>query len=143
MGEEIGISGRQVQRYINLNNLLPALLDMVDQKKIQLKLGESIAALRIDVQAWILEYLTIGGTINAEVVNKLRIRDEEEGLTADIADYILNEGNYKEKQRKITLNDTKLRLYFDSDYSKDDIEEIIYQLLDQWKWNQEGAVDDE
>lgn len=143
LGEEIGISGRQVQRYINLNNLLPALLDMVDQKKIQLKLGESIAALRIDVQAWILEYLTIGGTINAEVVNKLRIRDEEEGLTADIADYILNEGNYKEKPRKITLNDSKLRLYFGSDYSKDDIEEIIYQLLDQWKWNQEGAVDDE
>jgi len=139
VGEHAGLSGRQVQRYLNLNYLIPELLDRVDDKSIAMNMALELATLRIDVQTWINTYLEMNGAVNIETIRRIKEVDDSDGLTQDVADYIPNEQNYKPKARKLTISEKKLNSYFSADYSMDDIEGIVLQLLDEWKWSQEGA----
>lgn len=142
-GEEAGLSGRQVQNYLKLNNLIPEFMDMVDSKKIQMVLGTELASMRSEIQTWIYEYVKIGSPINMELVRKLRQVDETEGLDEKVVGYILKEDDFKQKARKITISERKLNHYFPEFYSVEDMETVLYQLLDQWKRNQEREANNE
>ena len=134
-GRDAGISGRQVQKYLSLNNLLPELMDMLDDKKIIISLAAEIAGLRPEVQYWVYEHVSIGGPIKADVIAKLKELDEENALNQDVADYVLNKDVFRDKPRKVVLSDKKLSEYFPSYYSQEDIEGVIFKLLDYWKDN--------
>lgn len=136
VGESAGMSGRSVQRYISLNNLLPELLDYLDEKKISIAVALEISGLRKEVQHWVYEHLSIGGPIKVDVVAKLKELDEEDGLNQDVADYILNKDVFKERPRKVIITDKKLSEYFPLYYSSEDIEGVIYKLLEYWKESQ-------
>lgn len=142
-GEEAGLSGRQVQRYLNLNDLNQGFLDMVDDKKIQMGLGLEIASMRPEVQQWLFECVEMGSIINSDIISKLKRVDETEGLDEDIINCILNEQEQKSKSRKITLSERKLNKYFSEMYTIEEIESILYNLLDQWKRTIEGEYSDE
>lgn len=142
-GEEAGLSGRQVQRYLNLNDLNQGFLDMVDDKKIQMGLGLEIASMRPEVQQWIFGFVAMGSVINSDIISKLKRVDETEGLDEDVINCILNEQEQKPKSRKITLSERKLNKYFSEMYTIEEIESILYNLLDQWKRTIEGEYSDE
>jgi ParB family chromosome partitioning protein len=142
-GEEAGLSGRQVQRYLNLNDLNQGFLDMVDDKKIQMGLGLEIASMRPEVQQWLYECVEMGSIINSDIVSKLKRVDETEGLDEDVINCILNEQEQRPKSRKITLSERKLNKYFSEMYTIEEIESILYNLLDQWKRTIEGEYSDE
>lgn len=142
-GKEAGISGRQVQKYLNLNNLLPEFLDLLDEKKIIINIATAIAGLRPEVQRWVYEHVSIGGPIKADVIAELKSIDEEDGLSQDVTDYILNRDVFKEKPKKIVISDKKLSEYFPDYYSAEDMEGVIFYLLEQWSKGQEGSAKDE
>ena len=143
LAEDAGISGRQIQRYINLNMLIPELLELVDQKKLQLKMADKIASLSTDIQEYINEYISLGGSISMDAIDRIKAAAEDSVVTGEVVDYILNENKYKDKAKKVVINEKKLNMYFPNYYSIDDIEGVIYQLLDQWKWSREGAEENE
>ena len=143
IGHEANMSGRTVQRYVALNALIPDLLDMVDEKKIVMGTALDICALREEVQDWIYEFVALGGTITPTLIRRLREADETEELTHEVADYILNEENYKKKPKKITISETKLNKYFPAYFELKDIEGVIFMLLDRWANDQRGDTADE
>ena len=142
-GEEAGLSGRQVQRYLNLNDLNHGFLDMVDNKRIQMTLGLEIASMRPEVQQWLYESVEMGSVINSDIIKHLKHVDETEGLDEDVINYILNEQEQKPKGRKIILSERKLNKYFSDIYEIEEIETILYSLLDKWKRTMEGENNDE
>lgn len=137
IGEMYGMSGRQVQRYLRLNELIPELLNEVDSKRIQLMLAVDISFLSKQVQMWLFNAHLNGMKIKPEHIKTLRVLDENEALSEEDVFDVLDAGN-KIKGREITLSDSKINYYFSVDYSSKDIKEIIYQLLKNWKESMEG-----
>ena len=142
-GDEAGLSGRQVQRYLNLNDLNQGFLDMVDDKRIQMTLGLEIASMRPEVQQWLYGAVEMGSVINSDIIKHLKQVDETEGLDEDVINYILNEQEQKPKGRKIILSERKLNKYFSDMYEIEEIETILYSLLDRWKRTMEGENSNE
>ncbi len=138
-GKEAGISGRQVQKYLSLNDLLPEFLDLLDDKKIIMNIAAGIAGLRPEVQKWVYEHVSIGGPIKADVIAQLKELDEEGGLNQDVADYVLNKDVFKPKPRKFVMTDKKLSEYFPPYFTVEDIEGILFELLAQWRDSQEES----
>lgn len=136
IGEQSGMSGRTVQRYLSLNQLLPELMQMVDDKKIVMNVALELTGFDGEVQGWILEYLQMGGTLNVEMLRKIKDASETREVTMNLVDEILNEHAHKPKSRKLVISEKKLLKYFEPYYTIDDIEEVVYLLLDQWKRNQ-------
>ncbi|MDD3415656.1 MAG: ParB/RepB/Spo0J family partition protein [Lachnospiraceae bacterium] len=140
VGESNGISGRQVQRYMRLTELIPEILDMIDEKKLQLVCGVELSYLEKQVQEWIMNCILCKGAScpKLEHIVNLRRQAEKETLTQSLVEYILNENMEKQTATKITLPEKKLISYFPSGYSTKDMEQIIYSLLEKWKSENEG-----
>ena len=140
VGESNGISGRQVQRYMRLTELIPELLDLIDEKKLQLVCGVEISYLDKQIQEWIMNWILRSCTSypKLEQIVNLRRQAEKEILTQSLVEYILNENMEKQVATKIILSEKKLYTYFPVGYSTKDIEQIIYTLLEKWKCENEG-----
>lgn len=126
VGETNGLSGRQVSRYIKLTQLLPELLEMVDEKKIAIKLAVEIAELSEKEQQEILDYYNLGYKVSMEQIKSIKNKEK----TTDIIE------QSEEKSRestKVTISESKLNKYFPENYTKAEMENIIYQLLEKWK----------
>lgn len=139
-GEEAGLSGRQVQRYLNLNDLHAGFLDRVDDGRMQMSLGLEIASMRPEIQQWLFEYADMGAIISSSLIKKLKSVEETEGLDKEVIGIIIHEDDIKPKARKITISERKLNKYFSSSYSISDMESVIFSLLDQWKIDTEGET---
>lgn len=137
LGEIYGMSGRQVQRYLRLNELIPELLEEVDCKRIQMVLAVDISYLSKDVQRMIYKEFLNGAKIKAEHIKQLRVLEEVETIDEEDVESIVNAGN-RVKGREISISEQRLNYYFSADYSSKDIKEIIYRLLEEWKNSQEG-----
>ena len=129
VGEGLGLSGRQVKRYIRLTKLMPDLLEMVDDKKISMIIGVELSFLEEDIQKWILEEINNGLKVTFE---KIEIIKQERDVSKEKIHNIF-ECNETKKKRKVTLSEKKLNVYFEASYSTEEIEGIICSLLEQWK----------
>lgn len=140
VGESNGISGRQVQRYMRLTEVIPELLVMIDEKKLQLVCGVEMSYLDKQTQGWILGWIHSNNTSypKLEQIVNLRRQAEKEVLTQSLVEYILNENMEKQVASKIIISEKKLNTYFPVGYSTKDIEEIIFTLLEKWKFENEG-----
>ena len=138
-GSEAGLSGRQVQRYLQLNSLLPEILELLDNKKITMAVAMEIAGLRPEVQQWVYDHISIGGPIKVDIVVQLKELDEEGNLNQDVTDYILNKDVFKPKPRKFVMTDKILSEYFPPYYTLEDIEGILFELLEEWRDSQEES----
>ena len=138
LAEQVGESSKQIQRYIRLTELIPELLDMVDNKKIQFTVAVDISYIDKEMQKWIYEYIRDNGFIKPNQIAVLRKRMDDENVGHSYMISILNNCITPKKNRKVTLPEKKLKHYFSPEYSQEQMEEIIVALLEKWKKEREA-----
>ena len=132
MGEEAGESAKTVQRYIWLSRLSDGLLAMVDMKKLGFMQGLDISFLDSEAQEWVSDLLEEKSiSVTTSQSTKLKEYGKSGELTSAMVNLILSEE--KPKERKVTIKADKINQYFEGDYSAEDIEKIILELLEKWK----------
>ena len=137
IGEENGMSGRQVKRYIRLTELIPELLEYTDNKKIALTMGVELSYLNPQVQKWVYEYFNENGSLKPVQVAALREVLDQTALTQQAVLEILKNALSKPKESgKLSISEKKLNKYFPTNYSAKQREDIIISLLEQWAQNQ-------
>ena len=137
LGEQLGISSAQIQRYIRLTELIPELLDMVDTKKLNFTIAVDISYIDKEMQKWIYEYIRDTGFIKPKQITALRKQLEEGPVNQGFMISIFNSCIVvKAPERKVVLSGKKLTKYFPEDYSETDMEKVIETLLEQWKREQ-------
>lgn len=130
-------SGRQVQRYVRLTNLIPELLDMVDNKKISFNPAVELSYLGEKQQRAFLE--AMDSTQNAPSVSqaqKLKKMAQKGEFTAEKASEIM-EQEKKSELDTVTIKNEILRKYFPRNYTPRQMEQKIIQLLDAWQQQKE------
>ena len=137
LGEQLGISSAQIQRYIRLTELIPELLDMVDAKKLNFTIAVDISYIDKEMQKWIYEYIRDTGFIKPKQITALRKQLEQGSVNQGFMISIFNSCIVvKAPERKVVLSGKKLTKYFPEDYSETDMEKVIEALLEQWKREQ-------
>ena len=132
VGENAGDSARTVQRYIRLTELIPELLEWVDIGKIPMIVGERISFLPENEQQWIIQAARDNRIIPSKRQAE-RIKEEsEKGELTEAGIYALL-ADKPESGIKVTIPFKQLRNYFPEEYTKAEIEEVIYSLLEEWK----------
>ena len=132
IGEPTGESAKTVQRYIRLAGLLDELLDMVDKKQLGFIPGVDIAYLTKEQQYWVFEILSNAScSVTKEQAASLKEYGKSGELTKAVVELLLCREKIKEK--KITIKRERIRNYFPEDFSNQEIEDVIYQLLEEWK----------
>lgn len=131
VGEAAGESGKTVQRYIWLARLSEELLGMVDKKKLGLVQGVDISFLSEEAQQWVEAVIEDSG-VNVSMVQSAKLKEygKKGELTMPMVKLILTED--KPKERKFTMKADRLSRYFPDDFSDDEIENVIYGLLEEW-----------
>ena len=138
LGEQLGVSSAQVARYIRLTELIPELLDMVDNKRLNFTIAVDISYIDKQVQAWIYEYICDNGFIKPNQISNLRQHLGQGNMTQQLMISILNSTiQVKVPSKKVTFNEKKLTKYFPSHYSSADMERVIVSLLEKWQEDQE------
>ena len=144
LGETVGVSGRQIQRFVRLTELIPELLDYVDQKRIQFTVAVEISYIDQEVQKWLFEYIKDNGTVKLNQVTLLRTQLQTGAITQAKMIAILNNSQPgKAPSSKLTFTEKKLREYFPVDYSAAEMRSVIEDLLREWKQSQADADPDE
>ena len=132
IGEKAGESGKTVQRYIWLARLSDELLELVDNKKIGFVQSVDISFLTEEQQQWVLVILQENMvSLSTTQSGKLKEYGKKGELTLPMVRLILTE--QKQKERKVVIKADKISQYFPADYDSEDIESVIYQLLEEWK----------
>lgn len=132
VGDAAGESGKTVQRYIWLARLTDGLLEMVDKKKIGIVQGVDISFLTEQQQGWVQAALEETGTVmSASQSAKLKEYGKNGELTFPMVRLILEE--QKPKERKVTIKAETISTFFNDEYTNDEIEDIIRQLLEEWQ----------
>ena len=137
VGKESGESGRQVQRFIRLTNLVPELLDMVDEKKISFNPAVELSYLDESQQRDFLE--AMNDTQNAPSLSqaqRLKKLAQEGHFSYDVAFAVMGEEKKDELDKVVIKNDT-LRKYFPRSYTPKQMEDTIIKLLEQWQRKQQ------
>ena len=132
LGEAAGESAKTVQRYIWISRLSEPLLDMVDAGKIGIMQSVDLSFLSEDAQQWVLVAIQdTNAVISKQQSAMLKESDKKGELTFPMVRMLLE----KEKpvERKVVIKTERINSYFPDTYSTDDIEKIIFQLLDNWK----------
>lgn len=133
IGKDAGISGRQVTKYIRLTELIPELLNYVDNKKITLTMGVDISYLDEQTQKWVYEYYKDNGFLKPVQVEALKNHSNLSNATQHTIIAILNEALPKKSTAaKVSLSEKKLDKYFPPHFSAKEREEVIISLLEQW-----------
>jgi ParB family chromosome partitioning protein len=135
VGKKYGDNARKVQRYIRLTYLIQDLLELVDKKKLSMQAGYWISFLDEPEQNWILKtYQLYGKLPSCRTAQQLRDQHDEGVLTKNSTEGLILGNRYC---RRVTLKTRRLNQIFSPEYDTAQIEEIIYQLLDRWKEEQE------
>ena len=137
IGEEVGMSKDNVKRYIRLTNLVPELLDMVDEKKIAFNPAVELSYLDESQQRDFLE--AMNDTQNAPSLSqaqRLKKLAQEGHFSYDVAFAVMGEEKKDELDKVVIKNDT-LRKYFPRSFTPKQMEDTIIKLLDQWQRKQQ------
>ena len=137
IGEEVGMSKDNVKRYIRLTNLVPELLDMVDEKKIAFNPAVELSYLDETQQRDFLE--AMNDTQNAPSLSqaqRLKKLAQEGHFSYDVAFAVMGEEKKDELDKVVIKNDT-LRKYFPRSYTPKQMEDTIIKLLEQWQRKQQ------
>ena len=137
LGEQVGISSVQVTRYIRLTELIPKLLDLVDNKKLQFTVAVDISYIDKEVQGWIYEYISDTGFIKPKQIAALRNQLNDGPINQIQMLSIFNNCVMAKKvSRSLTFSEKKLTKYFPDDYTAKDMEQVIESLLEKWMQEQ-------
>ena len=137
MAEELGESRNQIQRFIRLTNLVPELLDMVDEKKIAFNPAVELSYLDESQQRDFLE--AMNDTQNAPSLSQaqqLKKMAQQGAFSYEKAFDVMGQEKKSEKDT-VTIKNETLRKYFPRSYTPKQMEEKIIQLLDAWQKKQQ------
>ena len=137
VADESGDNARNVQRFIRLTNLIPELLDMVDEKKIAFNPAVELSYLDESQQRDFLE--AMNDTQNAPSLSqaqRLKRLAQEGHFSYDVAFAVMGEEKKDELDKVVIKNDT-LRKYFPRSYTPKQMEDTIIKLLEQWQRKQQ------
>ena len=137
LAEDTGESARNVQRFIRLTNLIPELLDLVDEKKISFNPAVELSYLDEAQQRDFLQ--AMDETQNAPSLSqaqRMKKLAQEEKFTYEAAFAIMGEAKKDELDKVVIKNDT-LKKYFPRSYTPRQMEDVIIKLLEQWQRRQQ------
>ncbi|MCD7745847.1 MAG: ParB/RepB/Spo0J family partition protein [Lachnospiraceae bacterium] len=133
VGDEAGVSKDTVRRFIRLTELIPPLLDMVDEKKIAFNPAYELSFLKPKEQEMLIETMDYEqATPSLSQAQRLKQFSQDGRLTEDSMLAIMSEEK-KPVQDRVMFTSDVLRKYFPKDYTPRKMEETIIQLLEQWK----------
>lgn len=133
IAEQTGESARQVQRFINLTNLIPELLDMVDRKEIAFNPAVELSFLKKEEQQGFLEAMDYGqSTPSLSQAQRIKKLSQAGMCTQEAMNTIMNEKK-KSELDTVTLKNDVLRKYFPRSYTPKQMQDTIIRLLEQWQ----------
>ena len=132
VGKNMGESGRQVQRFIRLTELIPTLLDMVDERKIALNPAVELSYLKKEEQTLLLEAMdSEQATPSLSQAQRLKKFSQQKMLSLDVMRVVMSEEKKTDLDR-VTLKNETLRRYFPKSYTPKQMEDTIIKLLEGW-----------
>lgn len=133
MAEELGTSKNQIFRYIRLTNLIPEILDMVDEKKIAFNPAVELSYLKPSEQKEFLEAMDYAQTSpSLSQAQRLKKLSQEGGCTLDAMCEVMNEIK-KDEFDHVTIKNEVLRKYFPKSYTPKQMQDTIIRLLEKWQ----------
>lgn len=136
LAEQVGQSRNQVQRYIRLTELIPELLELVDERKIALNPAYELSFLKKEEQTKLLDAMESEQTTpSLSQAQRLKKFSQEGHLSLDVMRAILSEEKKSEVDR-VTLTCDTLRKYFPKSYTPQRMQDTIIKLLEQWQRRQ-------
>ena len=141
VGQEAGDSRNQVHRYIRLTELIPELLDMVDEKKIAFNPAVEISYLKPNEQQDFLEAMDYAqSTPSLSQAQRLKKFSQEGKCSLDAMCAIMSEEKKGDLDR-VTIKHDVLRKYFPKSYTPKQMEDTIIKLLEQWQRKREKSME--
>ena len=141
VGQEAGDSRNQVHRYIRLTELIPELLDMVDEKKIAFNPAVEISYLKPNEQQDFLEAMDYAqSTPSLSQAQRLKKFSQEGKCSLDAMCAIMSEEKKGELDR-VTIKHDVLRKYFPKSYTPKQMEDTIIKLLEQWQRKRKKSME--
>lgn len=132
IGEQTGESARQVQRYIRLNNLIPELLEMVDNKKLAFNPAVELSYLKPEEQKEFLTAMEAAQTSpSLSQAQRLKKASQEGRCTEDLMQSVMDEDK-KSPMDRVVFDTSDLRKYFPKSYTPKQMQDTILKLLAQW-----------
>lgn len=139
LADQVGESSKQIQRYIRLTELIPELLEYLDLKRIQFTSAVEISYLDKEIQKWLFEYIRDNGLVKPKQIALLREACKTGIMTEGKLIAILNDSQPgRTPSTKNLISEKKLRKYFPSDYTEEDMRSVIVELLEQWSQGKES-----
>ena len=133
VAEQAGENYKQVQRFIRLTELIPELLDMVDERKLAFNPAVEVSYLKREEQRMLLEAMDAEQTTpSLSQAQRLKKFSQEGRLTEEAMSAIMSEEK-KSDMDKVTLRSDTLRRYFPKSYTPKQMEQTIIKLLDVWQ----------
>ena len=133
IAEQTGERARQVQRFINLTNLIPELLDRVDRKEIAFNPAVELSFLKKEEQKGFLEAMDYGqSTPSLSQAQRIKKLSQAGMCTQEAMNTIMNEEK-KSELDTVTLKNDVLRKYFPRSYTPKQMQDTIIRLLEQWQ----------
>lgn len=133
MAEELGTSKNQIFRFIRLTNLIPEVLDMVDQKQISFNPAVELSYLKAEEQEMFIQAMDeVQAAPSLSQAQRLKKLSQEGCFTLDAAREIMNEVKKGDLER-VTFRNEQLRKYFPRSYTTQQMQNTILKLLDQWQ----------
>ena len=132
MAEQVGESRNQIQRFIRLTELIPTLLDMVDERKIALNPAVELSYLKKEEQTLLLEAMdSEQATPSLSQAQRLKKFSQQKMLSLDVMRVVMSEEKKTDLDR-VTLKNETLRRYFPKSYTPKQMEDTIIKLLEGW-----------
>ncbi len=140
LSENSNDSARNIHRFIRLTELLPELLQMVDDKKLPFNPAVELSYLTKEEQGQLLELMgKLSVMPSLEQAKRLKKYSQEGKLGRDVMDAILTEE--RPAAVNVTLKSERLKQYFPKSYTQAQMEEVIFSLLETWKRDRNGVTE--
>ena len=132
VGQQAGDSRNQVHRFIRLTELIPELLDMVDERKIAFNPAVELSYLKKEEQTLLLEAMdSEQATPSLSQAQRLKKFSQQKMLSLDVMRAVMSEEKKNDLDR-VTLKNETLRKYFPKSYTPKQMEDTIIKLLEGW-----------
>ncbi len=133
LADQTGSSRNQVQRYIRLTNLIPEILDQVDEGRIKFNPAVELSYLKPDEQKEFLQAMDYAQTTpSLSQAQRVKKMSQEGSCTLEAMCDVMNEIK-KDDMTKVTLDHATIRKYFPKSYTPKQMQDTIIKLLEQWQ----------
>lgn len=134
IGTDAGMTGRQVTKYIRLTELIPEILNWVDEKKMSITLAVDISYFDKELQQWIVDYKKENGILLPEQIKELKELKNIDNISKYTFTATMNNALPEKKVNgRVNLSEKKLNRYFPARMTSMERERIILELLEDWK----------